>query len=58
MKKAHDSDNEEEIQVSPPPQTATELAKISKEEFERRQLENAPVIADSEISPAAYLFNN
>ena len=29
---------------------------LSKEEIEKRQLENAPVIADSEISPAAYLF--
>jgi len=31
---------------------------VSKEEIERRQLENVPVIADSEISPAAYLFQN
>ena len=31
---------------------------MSKEELERRQLENAPVIGDSEISPAAYLFHN
>ena len=58
MKKAHDSDDEDEIKVSPPPPTATEIAKVSREEHERRQLENAPVIADSEISPAAYLFNN
>lgn len=31
---------------------------LSKEEKEKRELENAPVIADSEVSPAAYLFQN
>ncbi len=31
---------------------------MTKEEIERRSLENVPVIADSEISPAAYLFQN
>jgi hypothetical protein len=58
--KAHQSDDEgEEIKESRV--VATEPAKqqtLSKEELERRQLENVPVIADSEISPAAYLFQN
>jgi hypothetical protein len=31
---------------------------MTREELERQQLENTPVIADSEISPAAYLFHN
>ena len=29
---------------------------LTREEIERQQLEHVPVIADSEISPAAYLF--
>jgi hypothetical protein len=50
--KAHLSDGEEEeIEVAKEEQ-------VSKEELERRQLENLPVIADSEVSPAAYLFHN
>jgi hypothetical protein len=31
---------------------------LTKEELEKKQLESAVVIADSEISPAAYLFQN
>jgi hypothetical protein len=50
--KAHLSDGEEEeIEV-------VQEEQVSKEELERRQLENLPVIADSEVSPAAYLFQN
>jgi hypothetical protein len=29
---------------------------VSQEEEQSRQLENAPVIPDSEVSPAAYIF--
>ena len=49
--KDHQSDDEDEIAV-----VATTKQPLSKEEIERRQLEHVPVIADSEISPAAYLF--
>jgi hypothetical protein len=62
--KAHGSDDEDSAEI----QTSAiddKLGKqvavadhISQEEIERRQLEHAPVIADSEISPAAYLFHN
>jgi len=31
---------------------------LSKEEIERQQLEDVPTIPDSEISPAAYLFQH
>lgn len=31
---------------------------LTQEEIERRQLENTPVIGESEISPAAYLFQH
>jgi hypothetical protein len=58
--KAHLSDDEDDIK-----QDSQSLAKVaehspqlSKQEIERRQLENVPVIADTEISPAAYLFHN
>ena len=50
--KAHLSDGEEEeIEV-------VQEEQVTKEELERRQLEHLPVIADSEVSPAAYLFQN
>ena len=53
--KAHGSDDEgEEIKEN----KVAETQKLSQAEIEKRQLENAPVIADSEISPAAYLFQN
>lgn len=57
--KAHQSDDEDEITQ----QQVQEVEKkkepeMSQEEIERRQLEHAPVIGDSEISPAAYLFHN
>jgi hypothetical protein len=51
--KAHLSDGEEEQEIE-----VVQEEQISKEELERRQLENLPVIADSEVSPAAYLFQN
>lgn len=49
-------DNDEDIQTDDKKDKA--VAKLTQEEIERRQLENAPVIGDSEISPAAYLFQN
>ena len=58
--KAHQSDGEDDdiVDASNDENKKKQVAKISQEEVERRQLENAPVIADSEISPAAYLFQN
>ena len=66
--KAHGSDDEDDLDVQPELQDDSykgkggkkggEVAQLSQEEIERRQLENAPVIGDSEISPAAYLFHN
>lgn len=50
--KDHQSDDEDDAIVE------THDRPLTKEEIERRQLEHAPVIADSEISPAAYLFQN
>jgi hypothetical protein len=49
--KAHQSDDEDD-------EVTTEVAvrPVSKEEQEKQMLANVPVIADSEISPAAYLF--
>ena len=52
--KDHQSDGEEEEEVKE--EQKTNKKQLSKEELEKRQLENAVVIADSEISPAAYLF--
>ena len=31
---------------------------MTQEEIEREKIKDLPVIADSEISPAAYLFQN
>lgn len=50
--KDHLSDGEDEVTED----NKVEKKTLTKEEIERRQLENLPVIADSEISPAAYLF--
>ena len=50
--KDHQSDDEDDAIVE------TKDIALTKEEIERRQLEHVPVIADSEISPAAYLFQN
>lgn len=48
--KDHKSDDEDEkIEEN-------KVAPLSSEEIERRRLRDMPVIADSEISPAAYLF--
>ncbi len=54
------SDGEDEVTEMQPLDDKKEkaIAQISKEELERRALENMPVIADSEISPAAHLFAN
>lgn len=49
--KAHDSDHEEEIEVA---KESREV--VSREEEQARNLENVPVIPDSEVSPAAYIF--
>lgn len=60
--KAHGSDEEPDIQVEDDKLGKNKQVAVaeqpSQEEMERRQLEHAPVIADSEISPAAYLFHN
>lgn len=58
--KAHQSDDEDDIVPAENDDKGKSqvVAEVSKEELERRQLENAPVIGDSEISPAAYLFQN
>lgn len=53
--KDHNSDDEGEKEIK---EDKKEIAvrKFTKEELEREQLKDLPVIADSEISPAAYLF--
>ena len=57
--KAHNSDGEDNDEVQEDDQKEKKVvAQLTQEEIERRQLENAPVIGDSEISPAAYLFQN
>ena len=38
--------------------TKTQKKEISEEEIQKRQLESAQVIPDTEISPAAYLFQH
>ncbi len=54
--KEHLSDDEDEVEDD---KNQIEKQKpLTNEEIERRHLEHAPVIADSEISPAAYLFQN
>jgi hypothetical protein len=55
--KAHLSDEDDIVDDS---NTTSAIAHSgpNKEEAERRELELAPVIGDSEISPAAYLFQN
>ena len=35
-----------------------QVAGVTKEEIERAELEATPVIPDSEVSPAAYIFQN
>jgi hypothetical protein len=49
--KDHLSDDESEA-----PQEENKVVPMTAEEIERRKLKDLPVIADSEISPAAYLF--
>lgn len=49
--KQHASDDEDEAPVE-----ENKVVPLSAEEIERRRLKDMPVIADSEISPAAYLF--
>ena len=57
--KAHNSDGEDHDEVQEDDRKEKGVvAQLTQEEIERRQLENAPVIGDSEISPAAYLFQN
>ena len=56
--KAHTSDGEDNDEIQQDDKKDKAVAQLSQEEIERRQLENAPVIGDSEISPAAYLFQN
>ena len=61
--KDHLSDGEEDNDIDSTTSSQNQVAvrqtkKLSREEEERKKLENVPVIADSEISPAAYLFQN
>jgi hypothetical protein len=51
--KDHASDDEDEVT-----QEENKMVPMSQEEIERRKLKDLPVIADSEISPAAYLFQH
>ena len=51
--KDHQSDDEDEAPVE-----ENKIVPMSQEEIERRKLKDLPVIADSEISPAAYLFQH
>lgn len=53
--KEHLSDGEDDVEIE---SESKQVKTLSREELERKNLENAPVIADSEISPAAYLFQN
>ena len=54
--KEHLSDGEDEVKEDNQVAAVDKQQQMSQEEIEKRQLENLPVIADSEISPAAYLF--
>ena len=49
-----DSDDETEIQIDQAENT--QIRQLTQEEIAARELENTPVIPDSEISPAAYIF--
>lgn len=49
--KDHDSDHEEQVEIA---EESREV--VSREQEQARQLENVPVIPDSEVSPAAYIF--
>ena len=54
--KARDSDEEPEVNVEEVDNR--QVRQLTKEEIERAELEATPVIPDSEISPAAYIFQN
>ena len=56
--KDHQSDDEGDGDEGKGKALVTQQQPLSAEEIERQQLENEPVIADSEISPAAYLFQH
>jgi hypothetical protein len=56
--KEHLSDDEDDSTSSALTTTEKPVKTLTREEIEQKNLENAPVIADSEISPAAYLFQN
>ena len=51
--KDHQSDDEEEVT-----QEENKVAQLTQEDIEKKKLKDLPVIADSEISPAAYLFQH
>ena len=53
--KDHNSDDEGEKNQEDD-KKEKQVKKKTLEEIEQEQLKNLPVIADSEISPAAYLF--
>ena len=48
------SDDESEIQAD----TETQIREPTPEEIAQRELDAAPLMPDSEISPAAYIFQN
>jgi hypothetical protein len=50
QKKSHDSDDEAEMELANREPTQADII--------AQQLESAPVIPDSEVSPAAYIFQN
>ena len=51
--KERDSDDENEIQAE-----SQQVRALTPEEIAQKELEQTPVIPDSEISPAAHLFLN
>jgi len=53
--KEHDSDPESDKEIE---EEQNQVAEVSREEEQARQLENVPVIPDSEVSPAAYIFQH
>ena len=59
-KKGKDSDEEEEEIIELGETSGSQVAVIepTTAELQARELENVPTIPDSEVSPAAYIFQN
>ena len=56
--KDHNSDDEQEKEIKEENNQQIVGKNMTQEELERERIKDLPVIADSEISPAAYIFQN